>query len=36
MKEAIKEILVTRGGDSALKLAEDKPAVLMMVGVNGG
>eukprot|EP00802_Teleaulax_amphioxeia_P013859 Tamp_13914.p1 GENE.Tamp_13914~~Tamp_13914.p1 ORF type:complete len:385 (+),score=114.36 Tamp_13914:162-1157(+) len=36
MKETIKEILITRGGDPALKLSADKPAVLMMVGVNGG
>mmetsp|Transcript_14727 Transcript_14727/g.21439 ORF Transcript_14727/g.21439 Transcript_14727/m.21439 type:complete len:379 (+) Transcript_14727:106-1242(+) len=36
MKEAIKDILVTRGGDTALLLDENKPAVLMMVGVNGG
>jgi hypothetical protein len=28
MKETIKEILVTRGGDPTLKLSEDKPAVL--------
>ena len=33
MKETIKEILITRGGDPALKLSADKPAVLMMVGV---
>lgn len=36
MKEAIKQILVTRGGDSTLILDDEKPAVLMMVGVNGG
>jgi signal recognition particle GTPase len=36
MKETIKEILITRGGDPTLKLSEDKPAVIMFVGVNGG
>jgi len=36
MKEAIKDILVTRGGDTTLLLDDNKPAVLMMVGVNGG
>jgi len=36
MKEAIKTILLTRGGDSTLLLDDEKPAVLMMVGVNGG
>lgn len=36
MKTAIKDILVTRGGDASLLLDDEKPAVLMMVGVNGG
>jgi signal recognition particle GTPase len=35
MKQSIVEILKS-GGDPTLLLDDEKPAVLMMVGVNGG
>mmetsp|Transcript_34801 Transcript_34801/g.98662 ORF Transcript_34801/g.98662 Transcript_34801/m.98662 type:complete len:382 (-) Transcript_34801:146-1291(-) len=36
LKDSIRHIMVTRGGNTELQLGDSKPAVVLILGVNGG